>query len=175
MKNVALVTGASAGLGVDFARQLSERGHRLVLAARRKDRLDALAKELGKARAIAIDLSKPNAAAKLMATAEKAASKSEKLALYARVEKRGKEVEDARKAFDNIKALIDKYGVHFDPAIRDQVIARYKALELPTYWGGVNPKLTAQLDAKGNVTSVLMSYPRDAVKQYLEYGAMYRR
>ncbi|HMD34601.1 MAG TPA: hypothetical protein VKH42_06520 [Vicinamibacterales bacterium] len=77
--------------------------------------------------------------------------------------------------YDAIKALIDKYGVHFDPAIRDQVIARYKALELPTYWGGVNPKLTAQLDAKGNVTSVLMSYPRDAVKQYLEYGAMYRR
>ena len=67
MKNVALVTGASAGLGVDFARQLSKRGHPLVLAARRKDRLQALAKELGNARVIAIDLSKKDAAAKLMA------------------------------------------------------------------------------------------------------------
>jgi dipeptidyl-peptidase-3 len=76
--------------------------------------------------------------------------------------------------YDAIKALIDRYGVHFDPALRDQVVARYKALDLPTYWGGVNPKLTAQLDARGNVSSVQMSYPRDAVKQYLEYGAMFR-
>jgi short-subunit dehydrogenase len=67
LKKVALITGASAGLGVDFARQLSKRGHRLVLAARRKDRLEALAKELGKARAVEIDLSKTNAATKLMA------------------------------------------------------------------------------------------------------------
>jgi hypothetical protein len=70
LKKVALVTGASAGLGVDFARQLSKRGHRLVLAARRKERLEVLAKELGNTRAVAIDLSKANAAAKLMADIE---------------------------------------------------------------------------------------------------------
>ena len=70
MKRVALVTGASAGLGVEFARQLSKRGHRLVLAARRKERLDELAKELGNARAVAVDLSKSNALAKLMADVE---------------------------------------------------------------------------------------------------------
>jgi short-subunit dehydrogenase len=70
LRKVALVTGASAGLGVEFARQLSKRGHRLVLAARRKDRLDQLAKELGNARAVAIDLSKAGAAAKLMADIE---------------------------------------------------------------------------------------------------------
>jgi uncharacterized protein len=67
LHKVALVTGASAGLGVDFARQLSAKGYRLVLAARRKDRLEALAKELGNARAVAIDLSKANAVTKLMA------------------------------------------------------------------------------------------------------------
>jgi short-subunit dehydrogenase len=70
MNKVALITGASAGLGVEFARQLSERGHRLVLAARRKERLDALAKELGKARAVSIDLSKKDSAAKLLADLE---------------------------------------------------------------------------------------------------------
>jgi len=66
LNKVALVTGASAGLGVEFARQLSRRGYRLVLAARRKERLDELAKELGNARAVAIDLSKANATSKLM-------------------------------------------------------------------------------------------------------------
>ena len=70
MKKVALITGASAGLGVEFARQLSKRGYRLVLAARRKDRLDDLARELGKSRAVAIDLSKANAAAELLADVE---------------------------------------------------------------------------------------------------------
>lgn len=64
---VALITGASAGLGEEFARQLSARGHRLVLVARRKERLERLADELGNARAIELDLSQPGAPALLMA------------------------------------------------------------------------------------------------------------
>ena len=64
---VALITGASAGLGVDFARQLSAKGKRLVLAARRKDRLDALAAELGNARAVEMDLSEAGAVDRLLA------------------------------------------------------------------------------------------------------------
>ena len=64
---VALITGASAGLGVEFARQLSARGMRLVLAARRKDRLEALAAELGNARVVAIDLSEAGSADRLLA------------------------------------------------------------------------------------------------------------
>jgi dipeptidyl-peptidase-3 len=73
--------------------------------------------------------------------------------------------------YDAIKALVDKYAVHFDPALRDQVVARYKKLDLPTYWAGVNPMLTSS--GSGNEVKVQMSYPRDPVKQYLFYGAMY--
>jgi len=72
MVKVALITGASAGLGVEFARQLSATGHRLVLVARRQERLDELAKELGNSRAVALDLSKAGAAAMLMADLAKA-------------------------------------------------------------------------------------------------------
>jgi dipeptidyl-peptidase-3 len=66
-----------------------------------------------------------------------------------------------------IKALVDKYGVHFDPALRDQVIARYTKLGVPVYWAGINSTLTR----KGE--KVEISYPKDAIEQYLRYGAMY--
>jgi dipeptidyl-peptidase III len=73
--------------------------------------------------------------------------------------------------YDSIKALVDKYGVHFDPALRDQVVARYKKLNLPTYYTGVYPMLVPS--GSGNAEKIQMSYPRDAVKQYLSYGSMY--
>jgi dipeptidyl-peptidase III len=72
-----------------------------------------------------------------------------------------------------IKALVDQYGVRFDPKLRDQIVARYKTLNLPTYWAGINTKLSADHALKQNVPIVTISYPRDAVRQYLEYGAMY--
>ena len=66
-KPVTLITGASAGLGAEFARQCSARGQRLVLVARRRDALEALASELGNARPVTLDLGQPDAAATLMA------------------------------------------------------------------------------------------------------------
>jgi dipeptidyl-peptidase III len=70
--------------------------------------------------------------------------------------------------YDAIKTLVDAYGVHFDPKLRDQVMTRYKSLKLPSYWAGVNVDLA--MTASGTVTA---AYPRDAVRQYLDYGAMY--
>ena len=75
--------------------------------------------------------------------------------------------------YDAIKALIDKYGVHFDTALRDEMLARYQKLKLPNYFAGVNARLTAKFDAMGEIEKVQISYFDDPVKQYLEYGAMY--
>ena len=68
----AVVTGASSGLGVEYAKELAKRGANLVLVARRKEALDELGTELSKAHGvkvhtIALDLSSAASGSKLMA------------------------------------------------------------------------------------------------------------
>ena len=72
------------------------------------------------------------------------------------------------------KQLFDTYGIHFDPKLRDEVVARVEHLKLPSYTGFVMPKLDATTDASGEITDVTMSYPRDLTTQMLEYSAATR-
>jgi dipeptidyl-peptidase-3 len=76
--------------------------------------------------------------------------------------------------FAGAKKLFDTYGIHFDPKLRDEVIARVDQLKLPAYSGFVMPDLAAVKDAGGAVTDVTISYPQDLAKQMLAYSAMTR-
>jgi dipeptidyl-peptidase-3 len=71
-------------------------------------------------------------------------------------------------------ALFDTYGVHFDPALRDEVVARVDRLQLPSYTGFVMPRLEAVTNASGDITDVTLSYPLDLSAQMLEYSAATR-
>jgi short-subunit dehydrogenase len=51
-----VVTGASAGIGTELARELARRGHGLILVARRRDRLEELAAELRDANGVTVDV-----------------------------------------------------------------------------------------------------------------------
>jgi dipeptidyl-peptidase-3 len=77
--------------------------------------------------------------------------------------------------YEAIKTPIDRYGVHFDPKLRDQVVERYKKLNLPIYWAGINADLRPEFDKNGQVTSVSVSYSRDYVAQQLGYSDMYQK
>jgi uncharacterized protein len=60
MRTVTLITGASSGLGSEFARLCAARGDTVVLAARRRQRLEDLAAEIGgEAHVVAVDLAQP--------------------------------------------------------------------------------------------------------------------
>lgn len=71
---VVAVTGASAGIGAATARLLVEAGARVVVQARRKDRLEALVAEFGADRVVAVvgDVREPSASAALVTAAERA-------------------------------------------------------------------------------------------------------
>ena len=68
------------------------------------------------------------------------------------------------------KDLFETYGIQFNQDLRDEVVARVDALNLPSYTGFVMPKLTPTMDTDGTITDVEISYPLDLKTQMLEYS-----
>jgi hypothetical protein len=50
--------------------------------------------------------------------------------------------------------LMETYGIHFDAKLRDEIVARVRALKLPSYTGFVMLKPTAVTDPSGKITDV---------------------
>jgi dipeptidyl-peptidase-3 len=72
------------------------------------------------------------------------------------------------------RQLIDRHGIHFEAALRDEVVARVDALQLPSYTAFVMPRLTPTYAAHGAIVDVAISYPCDLEAQMLEYSALAR-
>ncbi len=68
------------------------------------------------------------------------------------------------------RAFFETYGVHFDPALRDEVVARVDRLNLPSYTGFVMPRLEPVYGTTGEIEDVQISYPCDLTTQMLEWG-----
>ena len=71
------------------------------------------------------------------------------------------------------KALVDTYGVKVDQAIHKEVLDRNSKFKSAAYSGFVNPVLTAELDADGNIIDVKIVQPASFAEQMLDYAKRY--
>ena len=74
--------------------------------------------------------------------------------------------------YEAARDLFETHGVHFDPALRDEVVARVDRLKMPSYTAFVQPRLEAVRDGQGAIIDVTISYPLDLAAQMLEYSGM---
>jgi short-subunit dehydrogenase len=110
---VALVTGASSGIGEATARLLArEHGARLVLVARREERLRALAEELGSATVVVADLTEEDAPARVAEAVEREHGRLDLLVNNAGAGWRG---DFASTGWDNVKRHME---LNFDAVVR---------------------------------------------------------
>ncbi len=72
--------------------------------------------------------------------------------------------------YDAAKGLFEKYGVHFDAALRDEIVVRVEHLNMPSYTGFVQPRLAPVAGEGGRITDVRITYPLDLTAQMLEYS-----
>jgi dipeptidyl-peptidase-3 len=76
--------------------------------------------------------------------------------------------------YEAARKLFETYGVHFEPRLRDEIVARVDRLKMPSYTGFVQPKLEPVKGADGKITDVKISYPLDLTTQMLEYSGRKR-
>jgi len=75
--------------------------------------------------------------------------------------------------FAGAKALIEGYGVQVDQALHKEVLDRVKELNLPAYWGFINPEYEVVENEDGEVTDIKVNYPKDFVNQMMMYADKY--
>lgn len=160
---VAFVTGASSGLGAQFARVLSRAGAAVVLAARRVDRLKALRAELGadggEAHVVGLDVTDPASIRAAVAHAETEMGAIDILVNNSGVSRTQKLVDVAPEDFDHVMGTNTRGAFFVAQEVAKRMIARSKGLAPGTYTGGriVNIASMAGLRVLGQIGVYAMS------------------
>jgi uncharacterized protein len=110
--SLAVVTGASSGIGAATARLLAAEGWRVIAVARRADRLDELTREIGTVVAVAVDLTDPGAPARVREAVEAEGGELKLLVNNAGAEWRSTFGDGG---YDNVRRTMD---VNFDAVVR---------------------------------------------------------
>jgi dipeptidyl-peptidase-3 len=75
--------------------------------------------------------------------------------------------------YDAARQLVERYAIMVDADLHQEVLARYKKLDLAPYKGFINPRLIPVLDADGEISDVQVDYSESYVHQMLRYGQEY--
>lgn len=72
--------------------------------------------------------------------------------------------------YEAARDLVETYAVEVDGRLHEEILRRYKALNLAPYKGFINPSYTAVHDAEGNIIDVTINYGEPYDQQMLRYG-----
>ena len=75
--------------------------------------------------------------------------------------------------YEAARELVEKYGVRIDPALHQEVLARYQRLNLAPYKGFINPWLLPIIDENDEIIDIQVNYSESYVHQMLRYSSEY--
>jgi dipeptidyl-peptidase-3 len=75
--------------------------------------------------------------------------------------------------FEAARQLVERYAVKVDAALHEEILERYKKLNLAPYKGFINPVMKPVMDDAGNICDIQLDYTESYVHQMLRYGQEY--
>ncbi|MBQ2402897.1 MAG: dihydrofolate reductase, partial [Prevotella sp.] len=75
--------------------------------------------------------------------------------------------------FEAARSIVEQYGVKISRQLHEEILTRYKTLNIAPYKGFLNPRLAEQKDAEGNVIDISIEYAETYAEQMLRYSTEY--
>ena len=75
--------------------------------------------------------------------------------------------------YDAAQRLVEDYAVKVNPTLHDEILTRYRALNLAPYKGFINPQYIVHRDHQGNITDISLRYDESFAQQMLRYSRDY--